>query len=560
MASSDLLLQTLMAGQQPGVDPTVAAAMPRLQLAQALMQEGTSTAPVSGGALGGLARLTQALTGNYVFDKAAEGMQGAYKNLGPQLAATLPENHPLIPALTSPDPIVRQHAVTAYDKMMPMLGGVDQARPGTTPMIGVNPAGPPTGGAVSPKGLEAQDNLHNPSMAATLGTAQGVQAATAAPGDAVNAAAVANAKVPAAIATAGGSKAAELPSVVAAQNNQGNVDVAVHSNAPQTLSPGQTTNINPNRVPMPVAPVVPHTGAPNQAAAADAILRGGLAGEAALPAGGAAPRPPAAPISPSPGMPPAVTPAPAPGAPDGPPAAAQGGQTMGSQYPPSDIMAGRYKTFSDMQSAASAARDELAHATLLQQKLHSLGSNGPATPYLANLSRYAEQSGVSPEILKKFGLPNGADEATAHALANGLAMEVARASFPVRVTNSDLQFAQTIKPSTSMPLASADYLINNTILPKAQRDIDRFGEVVDLPDKEPALGSMARKLYDFDAKRPLSSYMPQLSGQGGPAASAAPAIAPTDAHAALLRAHPDRAAEFDAKFGQGASARILGAQ
>lgn len=131
------------------------------------------------------------------------------------------------------------------------------------------------------------------------------------------------------------------------------------------------------------------------------------------------------------------------------------------------------------------------------------------------------------ETIKKFGLPNGAKETEAAALANGLVMEIARAGFPQRITNNDLQFASSVKPNPNQPLAAADFLIDNTLMPRAQRDIDRYGSVVNLtnpkhPDFDASLGSMHSKLFDFDKAHPLSSYTPELQ-QKQPQAGAAPA-------------------------------------
>src|ERR1019366_4868001 len=73
---SPLLMQALMAGGGAGgvpQDPAVMAAMPRLQMAQAMMQQGLSDAPTS--KWGAFGRLGQALAGNYMFGQANTGLQ-----------------------------------------------------------------------------------------------------------------------------------------------------------------------------------------------------------------------------------------------------------------------------------------------------------------------------------------------------------------------------------------------------------------------------------------------------------------------------------------------------
>jgi soluble lytic murein transglycosylase-like protein len=73
MASSDLLVQALM-GSQMNQDPALAAALPRLQMAQALMQEGTNTAPV-GSKWAGIGRVAQALLGGYMQNQSMSSIQ-----------------------------------------------------------------------------------------------------------------------------------------------------------------------------------------------------------------------------------------------------------------------------------------------------------------------------------------------------------------------------------------------------------------------------------------------------------------------------------------------------
>lgn len=215
----------------------------------------------------------------------------------------------------------------------------------------------------------------------------------------------------------------------------------------------------------------------------------------------------------------------------GPQVSDTGVQKLTPGGPPPAAVDKRYEDFHKLETTALGARDEIQQAQLLKQTLHEIGSTGPATPFLANLSRYAAQAGVPEETIKKFGLPNGATETQAAALANALVMEIARAGFPQRITNNDLQFAQSVKPNPAQPLPAADFLIDNTILPRAQRDIERYGSVVNLTnpqhgDYEPSLGSMPSKLFEFDKAHPLTSYTPKLSGGGASSGTSAQGVQP----------------------------------
>ena len=74
---SPLTIQSLLASGQTPQDPAIMSAMPRLQLAQAMMQQGVSDAPTS--KWGALSRLGQALVGNYAFNEANSGIQDILK-------------------------------------------------------------------------------------------------------------------------------------------------------------------------------------------------------------------------------------------------------------------------------------------------------------------------------------------------------------------------------------------------------------------------------------------------------------------------------------------------
>ena len=202
-------------------------------------------------------------------------------------------------------------------------------------------------------------------------------------------------------------------------------------------------------------------------------------------------------------------------------AAQGGGQSITSAYPPEPIMAQRQKDFEGLSTASDAAQKELYSAQLLKQTFKDLGSTGPATPYLANLSRYLVQAGLPQSLLNGLNLPNGATEAQASAIANELAMRIAKENFPGRVTNVDVALAKSTKPSTGMPDEAANFLLDNAVIPAAQRDIDRYKAVVDLPGNDPALASLRPSLAKFDADHPLQSYSPYLKQKAAGASAAA---------------------------------------
>jgi hypothetical protein len=74
-------------------------------------------------------------------------------------------------------------------------------------------------------------------------------------------------------------------------------------------------------------------------------------------------------------------------------------------------------------------------------------------------------------------------------------------------------------------------------------------------DPDPEEQAAAFKQID-DA---VDAFAQSQAPDGSTPAPAAPdqAQAPSEAHIAMLRANPDKAAEFDAKFGEGAAAIVL---
>jgi soluble lytic murein transglycosylase-like protein len=86
-AGQNVTLASLLAGQNQMQDPAVAAFAPRLQLSQALLQQGTDTSPVASAKYGGISRLVSALAGLYGMQQASEGLNDiATKNRNDALA------------------------------------------------------------------------------------------------------------------------------------------------------------------------------------------------------------------------------------------------------------------------------------------------------------------------------------------------------------------------------------------------------------------------------------------------------------------------------------------
>jgi hypothetical protein len=111
------------------------------------------------------------------------------------------------------------------------------------------------------------------------------------------------------------------------------------------------------------------------------------------------------------------------------------------------------------------------------------------------------------------------------------------------------------------------FLIDNTILPQAQRDVDRFNSVAGIadknsPDYDVTFGKLPTLLNKFDNEHPLTSYTPKLNEQGGGdkvAVKGNPIPAASIPQAAIdrLKANPNEAELFDKVFGAGASKKYL---
>ena len=137
MASS--LAAALLSGEggsSPGayLDPAIAQAQPDLQLGQALMQGGLSTAPAS--PWQAVARLAQTAAGGYLQRGAISDLAKAYAHSADNAAATLPEGHPLRAALQSNDPVIRMQGLQAYQKALTLMSEPSNIEPGGVRKVG----------------------------------------------------------------------------------------------------------------------------------------------------------------------------------------------------------------------------------------------------------------------------------------------------------------------------------------------------------------------------------------------------------------------------------------
>ncbi len=284
MASSPLTLALLSgAGNNSTTDPALLAAMPRLNLAQSMMQEGLSAAPAY--PLQALARLANAYVGNRVFDKGIEGLTAQEGQAAADAAATRPEGHPLRAALLSPNPVVRAQALQGFKTGLLQLSEPYTQSAGQERKVGgetISRSAAPQ----SPEGKLAADVSGASSFAPNVPGAQfalasaliknatdnGVQYAPG-PNGIVTAQMTPGytpARAGLAKAIAGAEAGARYPYELGLENNK-----------PIALGPEQQVNVNPNRVSVPgvqgltfgggaTGGAVPQVSSPAQAAPAAA--------------------------------------------------------------------------------------------------------------------------------------------------------------------------------------------------------------------------------------------------------------------------------------------------
>lgn len=129
--ASNLLIQSLLQGQNQMQDPAVAALAPKMQLAQALLQQGNDSSPTN--RMGVFSRLAQALAGGY----ALNNVTGSFQDIGQQrqkdaLAASNYMNGSGFGMPTQSAPTPPAQGATSAPAPTPSNG---QSAPGTQPTL-----------------------------------------------------------------------------------------------------------------------------------------------------------------------------------------------------------------------------------------------------------------------------------------------------------------------------------------------------------------------------------------------------------------------------------------
>jgi hypothetical protein len=127
MADNNLTtLATLLSGNNSGnalaFDPTFAQAVPDLQLARTMQQQGMSAAPALPAQA--VSRLAQAITGAFIEHQATSNLARATSGTAEDMAKTLEKvdpNNPLIAGLRSDNAVTRANSIETFPKTMALL-------------------------------------------------------------------------------------------------------------------------------------------------------------------------------------------------------------------------------------------------------------------------------------------------------------------------------------------------------------------------------------------------------------------------------------------------------
>ncbi len=128
--AGDLTAALLSGNAGVAADPMLAQVAPRMQLAQALAQQGMSGAPASPWQAAG--RLGSALAGALIQGDASSELTHLYQGGIDAASKSLPEDHPLQPFLRSSNPLARMLGYKALDKALIQLSETKALKAGET--------------------------------------------------------------------------------------------------------------------------------------------------------------------------------------------------------------------------------------------------------------------------------------------------------------------------------------------------------------------------------------------------------------------------------------------
>lgn len=166
------LASALIGGQTASpllADPAIMAAMPDIQLGQAMEQQGISTAPAY--PTQALARLAQTLAGRSMVKGGLSDLANAYSGSAENMGKIFPPGTPIGDALRNPNPLVRMMALQQAPKAMLLGSEPYTTQPGGQRFVGSVPIAENTA-PQSPEGRRVADAVR----AQQLGNPAGARA------------------------------------------------------------------------------------------------------------------------------------------------------------------------------------------------------------------------------------------------------------------------------------------------------------------------------------------------------------------------------------------------
>jgi soluble lytic murein transglycosylase-like protein len=183
-----------------------------------------------------------------------------------------------------------------------------------------------------------------------------------------------------------------------------------------------------------------------------------------------------------------------------------GSVEVGNVNVPPEVVHQRYGELEKAADEANASRLGLYEVENLGQKLHAIGTSGPLTEQLGQLSALAQQLGVPQETLAKINIPAAPSVEEAKKLSTDLLGSILHQTLPQRITNTDITAWKGTVPQANNMMEANDFLINNIIKPKFQRSIDRYGFASSISASDPQLSTYYKAMNDWDNSHPFDAY------------------------------------------------------